>query len=241
MEKLRKEYKADSEWLFSQSMVTAFYNPSLNEIVYPMGGLQFPFYELGLPKSINFGAVGAVIAHEITHSITGIGAFYHTDGRMQNWWTNSTKIDYKNSTECFVKQFENIFDQEANMTLIGTRTLDENIADSVGLHVTMKSVLGGVGEQQAEALVRELRPRPAAAMSVRRLRHMCGNGSGLHLEKVDLRSYGNRLPTSWKCIGYLLGDGVLKLRSRNRWRRVCAREERKLSGHLIAYEVFDLT
>uniref|UniRef100_A0A131Z5P6 Endothelin-converting enzyme n=1 Tax=Rhipicephalus appendiculatus TaxID=34631 RepID=A0A131Z5P6_RHIAP len=135
MKKLRLPYEKDKDWMFSPSTVTAFYNPSLNELVYPVGGLRAPFYSHGLPKSLNFGAIGAVMAHEITHSITGKGITYNSDGNQITWWDASDTATYRKKVDCFIQKYKVIVDEKANMSLDGTKTVDENIADSVGLEM----------------------------------------------------------------------------------------------------------
>ncbi|XP_049514972.1 neprilysin-1-like isoform X1 [Dermacentor silvarum] len=132
MERLRQEYDTDSDWHLSFSTVTTHYDPSSNEFVCPMAGMQSPFYQFGLPWSLNVGAIGSVIAHEMTHGFTGRGSYYDADGRPRPIWPNSK---YKTKTECFVQQYEKITDEETNIPINGTQTLDENIADNSGLEL----------------------------------------------------------------------------------------------------------
>lgn len=130
MERLRQEYDTDSDWHLSFSTVTTHYYPSSNEFVCPMAGMQSPFYQFGLPWSLNMGAIGSVIAHEMTHGFTGRGSYYDADGNLRPIRTNS---EYNTKTECFVQQYGNITDEERNITINGEQTLDENIADNSGL------------------------------------------------------------------------------------------------------------
>lgn len=132
MEKLREEYKKDSEWHFKLSPVTTFYYPSNNEFVVPAGGLRSPFYDFGLPWSLNLGGIGTVIGHELTHAFAGRTNHFDGDGKPFQIWTND---EYKEKTECFAKQYGNITDGETNLKLNGKQTLDENIGDNSGLEL----------------------------------------------------------------------------------------------------------
>lgn len=136
MEKLRKPYEKDEEWYFRRSLVNAFFIGSVNEFVYPVGGLQSPFYQFGLPWSLNFGGVGSVIAHEITHAFAGRASGFDKNGAMGNL-TNEKFNEFKATTDCFEYQYGNITDNRTNTRLNGTQTLDENMADSSGLQIAL--------------------------------------------------------------------------------------------------------
>lgn len=137
MEKLRQPYKNDEEWFFSESLVYAFFNPRGNEFVYPLGGLQYPFYEHGLPWSLNFGAIGAVMAHEMTHAFAGKLSHYTESGTMVHSPENGRSGKFNEIAQCFMHQYGNITDKEAGIPLNGTKALDENMADNGGLHIAL--------------------------------------------------------------------------------------------------------
>lgn len=139
MEKLNKPYDKDEEWFFKQSVVTAYFNPRGNEIVYPAGGLHFPFFELGIPRSLNFGGIGAVLSHEMTHAFAGIGSYYDENGTMVGLQENEKLEKYKETEQCFEYQYGNITDKEAQIPLNGRRTLYENMADSSGLQIALRA------------------------------------------------------------------------------------------------------
>lgn len=155
MRKLQKPYDKNEEWFYSLSAVTAFYNPTGNELVYPVGGLRYPFYDYALPMSANFGGIGAVIAHEITHSLTGKGSLYDADGQQGLWWEPEDLANYKSKSSCFENQYGNVVDKKTNMTIDGKKTLEENIADTVGLHMALKAYT---------SLLEEECKRPAAVL-----------------------------------------------------------------------------
>nr|XP_037288969.1 neprilysin-1-like [Rhipicephalus microplus] len=142
MKKLRKTYDTDAEWLEGAAVVNAFYNPSANEMVFPSGILQGVFYEHGLPRSLNFGAIGMVVGHEMTHGFDDMGSQFDAEGALKQWWSNKTRKEFMNRTKCFEYQYGNITDKETNMTLNGKNTVGENIADNGGLRLSFeKSIL----------------------------------------------------------------------------------------------------
>nr|XP_054926132.1 endothelin-converting enzyme homolog [Dermacentor andersoni] len=90
-------------------------------------------------RSLNFGAIGTVIAHEITHSFTGRGGNYDANGRLSFQWINPDGDAYKTKADCFKQQYGGITDNKANLPIDGQRTLDENLADNVGLQIALKA------------------------------------------------------------------------------------------------------
>ncbi|XP_075528282.1 neprilysin-1-like isoform X4 [Dermacentor variabilis] len=137
--KLRKPYDKDAEWIVGAAVVNAFYSASSNEMVFPSGILQGVFYEHGLPRSINFGAVGMVVGHEMTHGFDDKGSQFDAEGALKQWWTNETRAEFMKRTKCFVYEYGNITDKEANMTLNAKNTVGENIADNGGLRMAFEA------------------------------------------------------------------------------------------------------
>ncbi|XP_075528283.1 neprilysin-1-like [Dermacentor variabilis] len=137
--KLRMPYDKDSEWIVGPAVVNAFYSPSSNEMVYPSAILQGVFYEHGLPRSLNFGAIGMVVGHEMTHGFDDTGSQFDADGALKEWWSNRTSAEFKRRAKCFEDQYGNITDKEANMTLNAKNTVGENIADNGGLRLVFEA------------------------------------------------------------------------------------------------------
>ncbi|KAL1429268.1 hypothetical protein MTO96_016481 [Rhipicephalus appendiculatus] len=137
--KLGQPYNRNSEWSRGAAVVAAYYTPSSNEMVFPAGILQAPFYQRGLPRSLNFGAIGFVIGHEMTHGFDDRGGQFDADGALREWWTNKTRTEFNKRAECFISQYGNITDEKANMTLNGNNTVGENIADNGGLRIVFKA------------------------------------------------------------------------------------------------------
>ncbi|XP_077550022.1 neprilysin-1-like [Haemaphysalis longicornis] len=138
LDKLRSPYDADKSWIVGPAVVNAFYSPYGNEIVFPAALLQGVFYQPDLPRFLNIGAIGSVIGHEITHGFDDIGSQFDAEGRLRDWLSKSTRRTFGEKSQCFVKQYGNIYDKEAGMKLYGENTLGENIADNGGLRTAFK-------------------------------------------------------------------------------------------------------
>jgi membrane metallo-endopeptidase-like protein 1 len=95
-----------TRWSMSPPTVNAYYTPTKNQVVFPAGILQIPFFDVNNPKSLNFGAMGVVMGHELTHAFDDQGREYDKFGNLHQWWKNKTILKFKEQTECFVKQYE---------------------------------------------------------------------------------------------------------------------------------------
>ncbi|XP_055352436.1 membrane metallo-endopeptidase-like 1 isoform X2 [Paramacrobiotus metropolitanus] len=122
-----------NKWAATPAEVNAFYSIDYNSITFPAGILQPPFFDKDRPKSINYGAIGMVIGHEITHGFDDQGRQKDKDGNLRDWWPASTVQRFKNKASCIIKQYEEFYVPEVNMTLNGVNTQGENIADNGGL------------------------------------------------------------------------------------------------------------
>lgn len=123
-----------TEWGMSPPTVNAYYNPSNNEIVFPAGILQFPFFDANADDAINYGAIGMVIGHEMTHGFDDQGSQYDDKGNLVNWWTSEDGEKFKGKTTGLVDLYSSytILD---NLHVKGDLTLGENIADVGGLAI----------------------------------------------------------------------------------------------------------
>ncbi|OLY92174.1 putative endopeptidase [Cnuella takakiae] len=123
-----------SEWMMSPPTVNAYYNPTNNEIVFPAGILQYPFFNPNADDAINYGGIGMVIGHEMTHGFDDQGSQYDAAGNLQNWWTKEDNERFKAKTAAVVKQYNGytVFD---SLHVKGELTLGENIADIGGLAI----------------------------------------------------------------------------------------------------------
>ncbi|MEG2178284.1 MAG: M13 family metallopeptidase [Bacteroidales bacterium] len=123
-----------TEWLMSPQTVNAYYNPTTNEICFPAGILQMPFFYLNGDDAINYGAIGVVIAHEMTHGFDDQGRLYDKEGNLNNWWTSADADQFTQRTQMLVNHFNNI-EVIAGLNANGQFTLGENIADNGGLQI----------------------------------------------------------------------------------------------------------
>ena len=128
------------EWGMTPQTVNAYYNPTTNEICFPAAILQPPFYNPDADDAVNYGAIGVVIGHEMTHGFDDQGRQFDKDGNMNNWWTDADAEAFKAKTEVLVKQFDAIEvlpakDGQPALHANGALCLGENIADQGGLRV----------------------------------------------------------------------------------------------------------
>ena len=133
------------EWGMTPPTVNAGYNPLNNDISFPAGILQAPFFNPDADDAINYGAIGAVIGHEITHGYDDSGSNFDSLGNLKNWWTESDKKNFDARAECVINQFSD-FEAEPGLHLQGKLVSGESIADLGGLYVAydafMKSLQG---------------------------------------------------------------------------------------------------
>ncbi len=132
-EKLGKEIDRD-EWFMSPPTVNAYYNPTMNEIVFPAGILAFPFFDFKADAAINYGGIGAVIGHELTHGFDDQGSKYDETGMLNNWWTDEDREKFDAKTQVLVDHYSN-FTVLDTVHINGNLTLGENIADLGGLSI----------------------------------------------------------------------------------------------------------
>jgi len=125
-----------SEWAMTPQTVNAYYNPSLNEIVFPAGILQPPFFDMTVDDATNYGSIGAVIGHEIGHGFDDAGSAFDGDGVLRNWWTDEDKAKFKALTADLVEQY-NGYKPFDDLSLNGAFTLGENIGDLGGLGIAV--------------------------------------------------------------------------------------------------------
>ncbi|MGB3080195.1 MAG: M13 family metallopeptidase [Saprospiraceae bacterium] len=122
------------EWFMAPQVVNAYYNPMFNEIVFPAAILQPPFFDWQADAAVNYGGIGAVIGHEITHGFDDQGSRFDKEGNLNEWWTSEDREQFQELTLRLIKQFDGYFPFD-DMALNGTFTLGENIADLGGLSV----------------------------------------------------------------------------------------------------------
>lgn len=122
------------EWAMTPQTVNAYYNPPLNEIVFPAAILQPPFFDTSADDAVNYGSIGAVIGHEIGHGFDDSGSTFDGDGVLRNWWTDTDREEFKARTAKLVDQYS-AFKPFDDLSLNGEFTLGENIGDLGGLSI----------------------------------------------------------------------------------------------------------
>nr|WP_242053244.1 M13 family metallopeptidase [Dysgonomonas sp. GY617] len=140
-----------SEWLMSPQTVNAYYNPTTNEICFPAGILQPPFFYMDADDAVNYGAIGVVIGHEMTHGFDDQGRKYDKNGNMTDWWTADDAKKFEERAKVLADHFSNIVvldDLHAN----GQFTLGENIADQGGLQVSYYAFMKTKQGQSSEKI-----------------------------------------------------------------------------------------
>lgn len=133
-----------AEWGMSPQTVNAYYNPTTNEICFPAGILQPPFYNPDADDAVNYGAIGVVISHEMTHGFDDQGRLFDKDGNMNNWWTEEDAEAFKAKAQKLVEQF-NAVEIQPGLFANGAATLGENIADQGGLRIAYTALQNSFG------------------------------------------------------------------------------------------------
>jgi len=123
-----------TEWGMTPQAVNAYYQPALNEIVFPAAILQPPFFDLEADEAVNYGAIGAVIGHEIGHGFDDTGSTFDGDGVMRNWWTDEDRAAFEARTGVLIEQY-NAFRPFDDLSVNGEFTLGENIGDLGGISI----------------------------------------------------------------------------------------------------------
>ncbi|HJW09750.1 MAG TPA: M13 family metallopeptidase [Holophagaceae bacterium] len=139
------------QWNMTPPTVNAYYSSNLNEIVFPAGILQPPFFDAKADDAVNYGGIGVVIGHEMTHGFDDSGSQYDADGNLKNWWTDADKKAYEARTGLVVKQFD-AFESLPGEHVNGKLTLGENIADLGGLKIAYAAWRKSLKGQEAPVI-----------------------------------------------------------------------------------------
>eukprot|EP00005_Dracoamoeba_jomungandri_P004977 CAMPEP_0174257170 /NCGR_PEP_ID=MMETSP0439-20130205/6331_1 /TAXON_ID=0 /ORGANISM="Stereomyxa ramosa, Strain Chinc5" /LENGTH=657 /DNA_ID=CAMNT_0015340135 /DNA_START=66 /DNA_END=2039 /DNA_ORIENTATION=- len=138
-----------SKWLMTADTVNAYYEPTDNSINFPAGIMQNPYFSISRELPENYGGVGVIMGHELTHGFDDQGRMYDGHGKLSNWWQNSTLEHYENSTKCMVKQYSS-FEVLPGVYVNGNQTLGENIADNGGVLNAYNAYTSHVGVDNAD-------------------------------------------------------------------------------------------
>ena len=150
LNKLGKPIDRD-EWGMTPQTVNAYYNPALNEIVFPAAILQPPFFDANADDAVNYGGIGGVIGHEISHGFDDQGSQYDGDGNLRDWWTKDDHVKFAAKTKMLIDQYS-AFSPLPGYHVNGALTLGENIADNSGLAIAYKAYKVSLGGKDAPVL-----------------------------------------------------------------------------------------
>ncbi|HEU4413462.1 MAG TPA: M13 family metallopeptidase [Candidatus Angelobacter sp.] len=133
------------EWQMTPPTVNAYYDPTENDINFPAGILQPPFYYFKADDALNFGGMGAVIGHELTHGFDDQGALFDPEGNLKNWWTPADQKAFKERTQCIVDEYDQ-FVAVDDVHVRGKLTLGENTADNGGLRIAYMALMKSMAD-----------------------------------------------------------------------------------------------
>jgi predicted metalloendopeptidase len=206
-----------TEWFMTPSTVNAYYDPQNNNINFPAGILQPPFYDNTMDDAVNLGGIGAVIGHELTHGFDDEGGKFDARGNLENWWTESDANEFERRTECIEKQYSQ-YAPVPGLQLNGKLTLGENVADNGGLRIAymaLLDVLGGKKRDKIDGYTME--QRFFLAWGQIWCTNMTEEASRLHAQ-TDPHSPGrfrvngsvSNMPEFWKAFGCRAGQPMMR-------------------------------
>lgn len=154
LDKIGKPLDRD-EWFMTPQTVNAYYNPGMNEIVFPAAILQPPFFDPEAEDAANFGGIGAVIGHEIGHGFDDQGSKYDGSGKLEDWWTAEDRSEFEKRTGALIEQYNNLTPEQLDEgnNVNGALTIGENIGDLGGLSIALKAYALALGTSLDEAPV----------------------------------------------------------------------------------------
>jgi putative endopeptidase len=141
------------EWFMTPQTVNAYYNPGLNEIVFPAAILQPPFFDVEAEDAVNYGGIGAVIGHEVGHGFDDQGSQFDGTGTLRNWWTDDDRAAFQARADALIAQFDQLETRDApGHKVNGALTVGENIGDLGGLTIGYSAYRISLGDEPAPVL-----------------------------------------------------------------------------------------
>ncbi|MET4083177.1 putative endopeptidase [Pedobacter sp. UYP30] len=207
-----------SEWIMAPQTVNAYYNPANNEIVFPAAFLQPPFFNFKADPAINFGGIGAVIGHEITHGFDDLGAQFDGDGNLKDWWTPTDKANFIKVTKALAAQYS-AYEPVKGTFVNGTFTNGENIADLGGVNIAFDALQMYLKDHRAPAKISGYTQNQRFFLSWATIwRTLATDQSKMNAAKTDphspgfYRSFGPLVNTDafYKAFGLKPGDKLYK-------------------------------
>jgi endothelin-converting enzyme/putative endopeptidase len=140
-----------SEWLMTPPTVNAYYDPQNNNINFPAGILQPPFFDIKMDDAVNFGGIGGVIGHELTHGFDDEGGRFDAKGNLDNWWTETDAKEFEKRTACIAKQYSEYVAVD-ELKVNGKLTLGENVADNGGLRIAYMALMDTLAGKERDKI-----------------------------------------------------------------------------------------
>ena len=140
-----------TEWFMTPPTVNAYYNPTENNINFPAGILQPPFYDNKLDAAVNYGGMGAVVGHELTHGFDDQGRKFDPQGNLKDWWTPEDAKEFEKRAECFIQEYSS-FTPLDGVHLDGKLTLGENTADGGGIRLAFMALMDSIKDKRPAAI-----------------------------------------------------------------------------------------
>ncbi len=137
------------EWQMSPPTVNAYYNPTMNNINFPAGILQPPFFDKGMDDAFNYGSIGSVIGHELTHGFDDEGRQFDAEGNLKDWWKPEDARRFEERSQCLVNQYSG-YTATGDAKLNGKLTLGENTADNGGVRIALMALMQAMGGKPAK-------------------------------------------------------------------------------------------
>ena len=153
---------ADKDWFDQDSPATVktFYNVLENALSFPAGILQGSFFSADRPKYMNYGAIGAVIGHQITHSVYDEGSQFDSEGNFRDWWSSETREQFLEQAHCIINQYSSYIEPQTQLGLNGINTLNKNIADNGGVKNAYNGYIKWVDKNGSEGKLPDLSYKP---------------------------------------------------------------------------------
>lgn len=191
-----------SQWQRLPTETNAFYSYPENKVVFPAAILQPPFYNVRYPSAINYGAIGGVMAHELTHGFDNNGKMFDIKGNRRKWWSNETLVNFERKSVCLVDQYSNFTFYGRKVD--GKKTLSENIADGGGVTVALEAYRKWVKEHWEEPRLPGMMLTNEQVFFISFARNWCGHYSERAISfaaKFDVHS-----PKPWRVNGTLMNS-----------------------------------
>ena len=207
-----------TRWGFTPPTVNASYNSSNNEITFPAGILQPPFFNFQADDAINYGGMGAVIGHEISHGFDDQGSKYDAEGNQLNWWTPEDRTKFEERASCVINQFSD-YEVLPGLKIKGQRTIGENIGDLGGLNIAFTALMDDLAGKGKQPLIDGYTPEQRFFLGWAQVWAAKATDAGLRLQvETDPHSWAkyrvngplSNMPEFAKAWGCKLGDSMVR-------------------------------